>query len=456
MKAIILGAGRVGCGIARYLAFTGNDITVVAQTDELLRRLGDTLDVQPIIGHVCHPRTLHQAGLLEADILIAVTSSDEMNLLACNVARQLGFSKLTVARVRSAAYVDPQTTFHPHRMAVNVVITPEQEIADALHRSTQVLGAFDVLSIHDMKIIGVRCPDQAPLLNTPLRLIPGLFQQFEWVVLCIRRHGNVMFPNSHDVLLPHDEIYFLAKNSDVSYVMENLGFPVKEAHRLLIIGAGPVGIALAERVERYDPYVNVTIIDQSPEQAEIAAQRLQRAAVLRGDVLDQEVLFEAHIPQTEMALTVTNDDKVNILAAVMAKQMGCKRALSLLNNVLYTNFVSALKVDAIVNPNNIAVSTIVRAIRQGHIQSLHSIHGVGEILEARVTETSHIVGIDMASIIIPGDINVAALIRQGRVIFMPSQMIVRVDDVLILVVRKEKVHHIEALFAPHIVHPLTS
>lgn len=456
MKAIILGAGRVGCGIARYLAFTGNDITVVAQTDELLRRLGDTLDVQPIIGHVCHPKTLHQAGLLEADILIAVTSSDEMNLLACSVARQLGFSKLTIARIRSPAYMDPHTTFHPHRMAVDVVITPEDEIADALHRSTQVLGAFDVLSVHDMKVVGVRCPEQAPLLNTPLRLIPGLFQQFEWVVLCIRRHGDIVFPTSHDVLLPHDEIYFLAKNTDVPHVMENLGFPVKEAHRLLIVGAGPVGLALAERVEHFDPYVNITLVEQNPQQAEIAAHRLQRATVLRGDVLDQELLFEAHIPQTEMALTVTNDDKVNILAAVMAKQMGCKRALSLLNNVLYTNFVSALKVDAIVNPNNIALSTIIRAIRQGHLQSLHSINNVGEILEARVTETSHIVGIDISSIITLGDINVPALIRQGRVTLMPRQLIVRVDDVLILVVRKERVQDVEALFSPHTIHPLAS
>lgn len=451
MKAIILGAGRVGCGIARYLAFAGNDITVVAQTDELLRRLGDTLDVKPIVGHVCHPQVLHQAGLLEVDILIAVTSSDEMNLLACNVARQLGFSKLTVARVRSKAYVDPQTTFHPHRMAVDVVITPEEEIADALHRSTQVLGAFDVMSVHDMKIVGVRCPEQAPLLHTPLRLIPGLFQQFEWVVLCIRRHGETLFPTSHTVLLPHDEIYFLAKNTDVPHVMENLGFAAKEAHRLLIVGGGPVGLALAERIERFEPHVDVTIVDQSPVQAEFVAQRLHRATVLLGDVLDQEVLFEAHVPQTEMALMVTNDDKVNILTAVMAKQMGCKRALSLLNNALYTNFVSALKVDAIVNPNNIAVSTIVRAVRQGHIQSLHSILGVGEILEARVMETSHIVGIDMASIIVAGDISVAALIRQGDVTFMPHQMIVRVDDILILVVRKEKVHQIEALFAPHII-----
>lgn len=450
MRAIILGAGRVGCGIARYLAFTGNDITVVAETDELLRRLGDTLDVQPIVGHVCHPRVLHQAGLLEADILIAVTSSDEMNLLACNVARQLGFQKLTVARIRSKAYIDPQTTFHPHRMAVDVVITPEQEIADALHRSTQVLGAFDVLSVHDMKIVGVRCPEQAPLLNTPLRLIPGLFQQLDWAVLCIRRYGETHFPNSHSVLQAHDEIYFLARNGDISHIMENLGFSSKESHRLLIVGGGPVGLALAERIEHHDTHIHVTLIDRSPEQAEFAAQRLNRASVLRGNVLDQEVLFEAHVPQTEMALMVTNDDKVNILAAVMAKQMGCKRALSLLNNSLYTNFVSALKVDAIVNPNNIAVSTVVRALRQGHIQSLHSILGVGEILEARVTETSHIVGIDITSIIVEGNINVAAIIRQGQITFLPTQMIIRVDDVLILVVRKEKVHQIEALFTPHV------
>lgn len=456
MKAIILGAGRVGCGIARYLAFTGNDITVVAPTDELLKRLGDTLDVQPIIGHVCHPQVLHRAGLLDADILVAVTSSDEMNLLACSVARQLGFTKLTIARLRSQAYIDPHTSFHPQHMAVDVVITPEQEIAATLHRSTQVLGAFEVISVHDMKMVGVRCLEQAPLLNTPLRLIPGLFQQFEWAVLCIRRHGNIIFPTSHDVLLPYDEIYFLAKNEDIPHIMENLGFPNKEAYRLLIVGSGPVGLALAERIEQYDPYVNLTIIEQSPEIAEIAAQRLKRATVLRGDVLDQEVLFDAHIPQTEMALTVTNDDKVNILASVMAKQMGCKRALSLLNNVLYTNFVSALKVDSIVNPNNITVSTIVRAIRQGHTRSLHSIQGVCEILEARITETSHVVGINISSIIMLDDINVAALIRQDRVIFMPSQLIMRVDDVLILVVRKEKFQSVEALFTPHTLRPFAS
>lgn len=449
MKAIVLGSGRVGCGIAQYLSFTGNDITVVSPTNEVVKKLGDTMDVQPVVGEVCHPDTLIKAGLKQSDVLIAVTHSDEMNLLSCSIAKKLGFKGLTIARIRSEEYVNTKG-FNPHQIDVDVIITPEVEIAETIYRSIQIIGAFDVLSLGDMKVVGVKCPQQAPLLNTPLRLVQGIFQHIDWVVLCIKRHNEIIFPKGEDSLLPHDEIYFLAKNNDVSKIMEALGFPDSQTHKVLVVGSGPVGLNLAKYIEENNANIQLTVVEKNTEKAQHAAEKLENATVLNGNVLDQDILLEAQISQTEVAITITNDDNVNVLSSIMAKQMGCKRAISLINNTMYNDFVSALKVDTVINPNNIIISTIIRAVRQGHLQSLLSFYGVAELLTARVTETSHIIGVDIDSIIIDDSIIVAGIIRNNEIVFMPSQTIIQINDTLLLVVRKEKVHDIEAILAPHI------
>lgn len=452
MKVIILGAGQVGYNIAKYLAVEENDVTIVDESAELLRKIGDTLDVQPVVGFASHPDVLQQAGAADADLIIAVTGSDEVNIVACEVANSLFHVETKIARIRNQNYLDPywSNLFSSRNLAIDHIISPEVEVARAISRSIKVTGAFDVIPLcaNQIKVIGVRCMAYAPILNTPLRLLPGLFPKLDLVVVCIVREGNVFIPTGDHQMLPGDEVYFIVSQGQTTAAMGAFGFADSATRRVIVMGGGNIGMTLVADIEENQPDVITRIVEKNQARAEYVARHLKQTEVLCGDVLDAEVLSEANVQSAETIVAVTDDDKVNILASLLAKRNGAGQALILLNNMAYSSLVTSLGIDAVISPQAISVSTILQHVRQGRVRSAHSLRdGSVEIIEAEARETSHIIGLTVDDINIKGAIMVAALIRDDEITVAPSRISIRVNDRLILAVSKEAVKKVERLFA---------
>lgn len=452
MKVIILGAGQVGFNIAKYLAVEENDVTIVDESAELLRKIGDSLDVQPVVGFASHPDVLQQAGAAGADLIVAVTGSDEVNIVACEVANSLFRVETKIARIRNQNYLDPywSSLFSNRNLAIDHIISPEVEVARAISRSIKVVGAFDVIPLcaNQIKVIGVRCLSNAPILNTPLRLLPGLFPRLDLVVVCIVRGVDVFIPTGDHHMLPGDEIYFIVSHTQTVAAMSAFGFADLATRRVIVMGGGNIGMTLVADIEENQPDVITRIIEKNQVRAEYVARHLKQTEVLCGDVLDAEVLSEANVQAAETIVAVTDDDKVNILASLLAKRNGARQALILLNNMAYSPLVTSLGIDAVISPQAISVSTILQHVRQGRIRSAHSLRdGSVEIIEAEARETSHIIGLTVDDIDIKGAIMVAALMRDNEIIVAPAKSSIRVHDRLILVVSKQAVKKVEKLFA---------
>lgn len=456
MKTIILGAGQVGYHVARYLASADHSITVVDKSAELLSKIGDSLDVQPIQGFASHPDVLQKAGAEEADLLIAVTASDEVNIVACEVANTLFKVPKKIARIRNQHYLNAYWSdlfAFPH-LGIDVVISPEIEVARSIAKSLQVAGASDVVAVMKDsenvigKVIGVRCLPYAKILNTPLKLLPTLFPKTKLVIACISRNGNAFVPHGEDLILVDDEVHFIAPEAEQKACMEIFGYKAPSERRFLILGAGNIGLSLASVLEKSLPASTITVIEKNPEHAEHAAKQLERSEVLCGDALDLEVLEEANPQDIETVIAVTDDDRVNILAALLTKRNGAQRGVTLLNNISYAPLITSLGVDSIVSPRSITVSTILQHIRQGKMQSLHSLgDNQVEIIEAEAKESSNIIGLTTEDINVKRQILVAALIREGQAIALLPTTAIRANDSLVLVVAKESIAKIERLFA---------
>ena len=452
MKVIILGAGQVGYSIARYLAFEENDITLVDQSADLLKRISDKLDVQPVVGFASHPDVLKQAGAEDADLLVAVTGSDEVNMIACEVVQSLFKVETKIARIRHQSYLKStwSNMFSPDRLSIDVIISPEIEVAKALDRSTQIAGAFKVvpLVLNQIKVIGVRCHAQSPIIKTPLRLLPSLFPTLEIAIICIARGEKVFFPSENDLLEPNDEVHFIIKSDDINEAMYAFGYQGSDSRRMVIIGAGNIGKTLAMEIEANQPEISLKLIERDQERSEAAARLLKNTEVLHGDALDMEVLTEANVQNAETVVAVTDDDKVNILSSLLAKRCGAGRSLTLLNNQSYSSLVTSLGVDAVINPRAITVSTILQHVRQARLRSVHTLgDNYAEVIEAEARETSHIIGLTIDDVTIKGSIMIVAVVRDTQVLLLPKKLIISVGDRLVIAAKKESVKKIEKLFS---------
>lgn len=452
MRVIILGVGQVGYNIARYMATDENEVTVVDHSHELLSKLADAMDIRPVLGSASHPDVLQKAGAEGADMIIAVTASDEINIVACEVAYALFEVPTKIARIRNQSYLNPLWSglFAPENISIDVTISPEIEVAKAIARSVEIAGAFDVISLseNDLKIIGVRCNKKSPFLNTPLKLLPGLFPAVNLMVVMIVRNGTAFIPSGDEHAIIDDELYFICRNEHVTKIMELFGFMANDDRRLLIIGGGTIGHNLAKELENQRSDINTMIIEKDKNRAEYAASYLSYTQVLNGDALDYEMLREAGIDGVETVISVTDDDKVNILSSLLAKRQGANRTLTLLNNMSYSSLITSIGVDAVISPRSITVSTILRHIREGRVRSVYSLcDGAAELIEAEARETSSIIGLTIGDINIKGSIKVMALIRDDEVILNPPKMVIHVEDRLVLVASKNAVEKVQKLFS---------
>ncbi len=452
MKVIVCGAGQVGSNIARHLALENNDVTVVDRSPDLIRRISDTLDVKGVVGHASLPDVLERAGLADADLIIAVTYSDEVNMVACQVAHSLFAAPTKIARIRQQGYLDPMwlNLFSRDHMPIDYIISPEMEVAKAITRRLRVPGAFEMIPLVDdkVKLLGVRCEDDCPLVHTPLRQLTQLFPDLNIVVIGMMRDNKAIVPTSDDQMVPGDEVYFVVDSDQVPRAMAAFGHEETEARRLLIFGGGNVGLFLAQEIEREHDWVKTKIIESSRERAELIAGMLEKTMVLQGDVLDPDLLEEANVESTETVVAVTNDDETNILASLLAKRYGTQRAVTLINKNTYEPLISSLGIDVVVSPRNITVSTILQYVRRGRIHSVHTLReGFGELIEAEALETSDLVGKPLREVNLPSGVILGAIVRDGEMICPTGNTIVHAKDRVVLFAAADSVRKVEQMFS---------
>ncbi|KCV83728.1 potassium transporter peripheral membrane component [Actibacterium atlanticum] len=450
MKVIICGAGQVGWQIARHLASERNDVTVVDNDADLVRRATDTLDVQGVAGFASYPDILDRAGARDADMIIAATYSDEVNMVTCQVAHSVFAIPRKIARLRSQSYLTAiySDLYRRDHMPIDVVISPEREVAEAALQRLAAPSAFDTESFLDgeMQLLGITIDDDCPVINTPLRQLTDLFSTLRALVAGIRREGSLFAPESGDQLFPGDQIYCFTHRDDVTRTLEIFGKSTKQQERVVIIGGGNVGLVVAQTLESQTRRVRAKVIEKNRTQAEVAADALERTIVLHGDGMDVGLLAEASIDKADAVLAVTDDDKTNLLAAVRAKAEGCPMAISLVNDPSLVPMMEPLDIDAYINPRSTTVSSILRHIRHGRVRGVYSIGDAeAEVIEAQVLSTSPIAGSQIRNIDFPQGVMVGALQKGDKLIRPKGGTRVDEGDIILLFSLAADVPEVERL-----------
>ncbi|MBW7836871.1 MAG: Trk system potassium transporter TrkA [Sphingomonadales bacterium] len=455
MKVIICGAGQVGYHIAKHLATEHNDVTVIERSAQLIDKIRASLDVKAIQGHASHPDMLEQAGAADADMVIAVTQADEVNMLACQVAHSLFNVPTKVARIRAQSYLDPlwSDLFSRDHMPIDVVISPEIEVARAILRRLEVPGAFDMIPFAGdrVRIVGIKLGDNCPVVNTPLRQLTELFPDLRTVVVGVEREDRLIVPTGDDQLLVGDNIYVTVDTKHMDRTLSVFGHEELTARRVLIIGGGNIGLFLAQQIQKTQPKVNIKIIELSAARAEFVAEQLPNVVVMKGDALDVDLLKEANIEETETIVTVTNEDEVNILSALLGKRNGAQKAITLINNQTYGPLLNSLGIDVFVDPRESTVSSILQLMRRGRIRALRSLSGGrAEAVEGDALETSLLVGKPLREIRLPAGITVGAVIRRDEVIMPRGGTVIEVGDRVIVFATANMVRKVEEMFSVRI------
>ncbi len=451
MKVIICGAGQVGWQIARHLSREANDVTVVDNNPDLVRRATDTLDVQGISGFASYPEVLDRAGARDADMLIAATYSDEVNMVTCQVGHSVFGITRKIARIRSQSYLNAlySDLYRRDHMPIDVIISPEREVAEAALRRLAAPAAFDTQSFLDGKaqLLGLMLDEDCPVLDTPLRQLTDLFSTLRALVVGIRRGSRLFAPEPGDQLFAGDEIYVFAHTEDVNRTVEIFGKTVRKQDRIVIIGGGNVGLAVAQDLEGRRDRVRVKVIERNRACAERAADELERTIVLNGDGLSMELLSEAGVDRADAVLAVTDDDKTNMLAAVRAKSAGCPYAICLINDPTLIPLMSPLEIDAYIIPRATTVSSILRHVRHGRVRGVYSIGDAeAEVIEAQVLSTSPISGKAIRDIDFPEGVLVGAVMKGNEVIRPVGGTRIDEGDVIVLFSMAADVPEVERLF----------
>lgn len=450
MKAVVCGAGRVGYGIAKALSREGNSVTVVDWSQELISQITTDLDVRGIVGHGSHPEALERAGAADAELLVAVTHSDETNMIACQVAHSLFKTPMRIARVRAQAYLDPawRGLFSTGNLPIDVVISPELEVGRAILQRVETPGAFSTALFAGgrVQLLGIRMEEDSPVAGSSIEQIREIFPDLRLSLCGVMRDGKLFVPAVTDPLLFDDEIYITIEPSMLERALQIFGQKSDKVRRVVIIGAGNIGVYVAQALERLG-HVKVRLIEADKKRAEIAADQLKKTVVLHGDGLTPDLLREAGVDRAELVVCVTNDDKVNLLSSVMAKSEGAGRSICLVNEQAFQPLREPLQVDAFIDPRTTTVSTILQHIRRGRITGLQSIAGgLAEALEGVILATSPLLGKSIDELELPDNVTIGALVQAGK-IFMPGDgTIVKEGDRMLLFAETAAVSKVERLF----------
>ncbi|WP_187971533.1 Trk system potassium transporter TrkA [Aquibium microcysteis] len=451
MRVIICGAGQVGYGIAERLAAEQNDVSVIDTSPELIRTIRDQLDVRGFVGHGAHPDVLELAGAQQADMFIAVTLYDEVNMTACQVAHSLFNIPTKIARIRAQSYLQPhyQNLFSRENLPIDVVISPEIEVGEMVLRRIAIPGATDVVRFADDKVamVAIECLEECPVINTPLSQLSDLFPDLPSTVVGVWRNNRLFIPHSADQLVAGDLAYVVTTKDQVRRTLGLFGHEETEALRIVIGGGGNIGLYVAKALEARQSRTKVKIIEDTRERAIAIADKLRRTVVLHGSALDQKLLLEADIQDADLMVALTNNDQVNILSSVMAKRLGCKSNLALINNPTYHDFTRTLGIDAHVNPRSVTISRVLQHVRRGRIRAVHSVQrGTAEIIEAEALETSPLVGSPLRDLNLPDGMRLGMIYRDGTAIKPSGATLIRPKDRVIIFAMDTAVRQVEQMF----------
>lgn len=450
MKIIILGAGQVGSNLAESLVAENNDITVIDLDPARLALLQDRFDLRTVQGHAAHPSVLKKAGAADADMLVAVTQSDETNLVACRLAATLFNIPTRIARIRAADFLDIESGFLAEHFGVDHIISPEQEVTETLRRLIEHPEALQVLDFADgrVRLVAVRAYHGGPLVGHELQDIRRHMPDIDCRVAAIYRRDRGIVPKGITVIEPGDEVFFIARREDIPAVMREMRRMERPVKRVMIVGGGNIGRRLAARLERdYD----VKLIEINKATSNQLAETLHHTLVLTGDATDEDLLEQENIDSMDVFCALTNDDEDNIMSALLAKRMGAHRVIALINRSAYVNLVQGGEIDIAISPAQATVGPLLSKIRRGDMAAVHSLRrGAAEVLEIIVhgdLKTSKVVGRRIGDVALPEGAAIAAIIRGDEVLMAHHDSMMEAEDHLILfVLNKRIIPKIEKLF----------
>ncbi|MEX0965094.1 MAG: Trk system potassium transporter TrkA [Pseudohongiellaceae bacterium] len=450
MKIIILGANQVGSTLAETLANEANDITVVDADSEKLRELKDHIDIGTVVGHPSLPDVLERAGGQDADMIIAVTESDEINMVACRVAYSLFQTPKKICRIRASSYLETDKLFGQHGIAVDTVISPELIVSSDIERLLDLPGSLQVLDFADGKVqlVAVKAYYGGPLVGQEIRLLRQHMPSVDTRVAAIFRKDRPIIPEGSTVIEADDEVFFVAAQKDIRACMSELRRMDRPYKRLIIAGGGNIGMRLAQSVEsRYQ----VKIIERDPQRCTFISENLNHAIVLNGEASQRDLLIEENIADTDVFLALTNDDEANIMSSLLAKRLGAKKVMALINNSAYVDLVQGGDIDIAISPQQATIGSLLAHVRRGDVVNVHSLRrGAAEAMEAIAhgdESSSKVVGQAIRDIDLPQGTTIGAIVRNDEVLIAHDNTVVETDDhVILFLVDRKRIPEVERLF----------
>ncbi|ARJ47816.1 Trk system potassium transporter TrkA [Candidatus Pelagibacter sp. RS39] len=458
MNIIICGAGRVGFTIAKLLSEQGHSITVIDQSSEDIQKINDSLDVKAIVGKATYPSILEKANAAETDMIIAVTRNDEINMLICQIAYSIFNIPKKISRIRSQDYLNPKFTrvYNKENLPIDVIISPEIEIARSIQRKLEAPGALDSVPFAEkqIRLLEILIKDNCKLIGLKLNELTNKFPNLDANIIAIIREDKSFIPKKTDQIKENDKIYVIINSSQMAETLEAFGHTEKISKKILIIGGGNIGYNLAKNIEDTLEGVRVKIVEKDKLRSEYLANELNNTIVINGNGLDEEVLSEANLDEAETVLALTNDDEDNLMVSVLVekfakdqKDIEDKRTMALINKPNYSLLQSSLKIDDLIDPRMNTVSSILKHIHKGTIENAYTIsNGEYEVIEAEIIESSELINKELKNSNLPDEIRIGAVLRNKKVIIPKSNFVFKKDDQIVLIVKKDAIGVVENLF----------
>jgi len=451
MNIIICGAGMVGFSISKQLQAQGHSVTVIDQSSEDIKKINETQDVKGIVGRATLPSVLESAGAKDADMIIAVTRNDETNMIVCQLASSLFNISKKIARIRSQEFLDGKWSklYNKSNIPIDVIISPEREVAKSLYRKLEAPGALDnVPFVKDkVKLLEILIEKKCPIVNMPLKDITKKFPEFKAYIFGAERKESFVFLKKDDQMKVGDKAYVVVSTEQINKLLSVFGHEEKSAQKILIIGGGNIGLHLAKLLEMTEG-LRTKIIEKNKVRAEQIAGELSSSIVICGDALDEKILKEANIEEIETVFALTNDDEDNIMACVLAEKYSpSKRTIAIINKHNYNLLQESLKIDDLVDPRMTTVSTIMKHVHMGTIDTVYSLlDGQYEFLEAKILESSELVSKSIKDSNLPDEVRIGAIVRKNKVMVPKSTFVFEKDDVVVVLSKRDQLKEVENIF----------
>jgi trk system potassium uptake protein len=458
MNIIICGAGRVGFTIAKQLSEQGHSITVIDQSSEDIQKIDDALDVKAIVGKATYPSILEKANASETDMIIAVTRNDEINMLICQIAFSIFNIPKKIARIRSQDYLNPKFTrvYNKENLPIDVIISPEIEIAKSIQQKLEAPGALDNVPFADnrIRLLEILINKNCNLINIKLNELTKKHPNLDANIIGIIRSEKFLIPKKNDEIQKNDKIYVIINSSQMSETLKAFGHNEKISKKILIVGGGNIGFNLAKNLEESLDMVRVKIIEKDKERAEFLANELNNTIIINGDGLDEEILVEANLEEVETVLALTNDDEDNLMVSVLVekfakdeKNIDDKRTMALINKPNYSLLQNSLKIDDLIDPRMNTVSSILKHVHKGTIETAYTIlNGEYEVIEAEIIETSELINKELKNSNLPEEIRIGAVLRDDKVVIPRSNFVFQKDDRVVFLAKKDSISVVENIF----------